>query len=260
MGHLRLGRLPKTRRWVNVVELLDSSPESSADIAAGVVVAADQRLKELESDSSLGYSFWLLSRIAWASHNPDFAAALSKLGIEIDNQSPVLSFISKLTEHVNTEIGQNISSGHFEEISSLALRKTLSETVGQYTGSIFGSTVDSLKGAFRAYSAPDQFGRLSQKFFGDFFARTLCSLVDRELSNHVGHDKSFTSVAESEAFMDALRLHARESAFIMEDFASDWYAKHNWESKGEISLMEAQGFVAIALRKLRSEFKIGATE
>jgi hypothetical protein len=44
----------------------------------------------------------------------------------------------------------------------------------------------------------------------------------------------------------------------METFAADWYSKHNWEAKGEISVVEAQGFVAVALRKLRSEFKMGA--
>ena len=29
MGHIRLGRLPKTRRWVQVIDLLDASPEDT---------------------------------------------------------------------------------------------------------------------------------------------------------------------------------------------------------------------------------------
>ncbi len=40
----------------------------------------------------------------------------------------------------------------------------------------------------------------------------------------------------------------------MEDFASGWYSKRNWESQGQISPEEARGFVAVALRKLRMEF------
>jgi hypothetical protein len=44
----------------------------------------------------------------------------------------------------------------------------------------------------------------------------------------------------------------------METFAADWYAKHNWEAKGEVSKAEAQAFVAVALRKLRAELKLGA--
>lgn len=258
MGHLRLGRLPKTRRWIDVVELLDASPEDAAGIAAGVVVAADQRLKELGADPSLGYCFWLLTRIAWASRKPDFQQTLSGLGIDVDSQTPVLAFISRLTEHIHAEVAHNTASGHFAELSSLALRRALSETVAQSAGTLFGTTVDSLQMAFRAYSRPDEFGRLSHKFFADFFARTLSSLVDRELSHHVGHGKSFESSTNSAAFIEALDLHARESARIMETFAADWYAKHNWEAKGEVSMAEAQGFVAVALRKLRSEFKLGA--
>jgi hypothetical protein len=144
MGHLRLGRLPKTRRWVDVVRLLETSPEDTAGIAAGVIFAADQRLKYLASDPSIGYCFWLLTRIAWASRQPDFQQTLSNLGLNTDSNTPVLTFISRLTDHIHIETASNTSSGHFTEISSLALRRTLSETVGQYTGSLFGANLDSL--------------------------------------------------------------------------------------------------------------------
>src|SRR5258708_4813722 len=61
MGHVRLGRLPKTRRWAEVIALLtDSSPEDVAAIASATVQAADRRLRELARDPSLTYCFWLL--------------------------------------------------------------------------------------------------------------------------------------------------------------------------------------------------------
>jgi hypothetical protein len=134
MGHLRLGRLPKTRHWIEVVQLLDASPEDTLGIAASVVTAADQRLKHLGSDKSLGYCFWLLTRIAEASHNPDFARTLAGLGIEVDSQTTVASFISKVTQQVHDENDRNIESGHFSELSSLALRRALSGLVVQHTG------------------------------------------------------------------------------------------------------------------------------
>jgi hypothetical protein len=76
----------------------------------------------------------------------------------------------------------------------------------------------------------------------------------------VGSNKSFRTSNDSAAFIEALDIHARESARIMERFAADWYSKHNWQSKGEISRDEAQGFVAVALRKLRTEFKLGTVD
>jgi hypothetical protein len=258
MGHLRLGRLPKTRRWNEVVDLLDNSPQDTSGIAAAVVIAADSRLKALAADQTLGYTFWLLTRISWASRQPDFHDTLARLGIQTDANTSVVAFISRLTDRVRAESAGDLSSGHFSELSSLSLRRTLSETVVQSAGTLFGMSTDSLQQALRIHSGKDQFGAVSRKFFADFFARTLSSLVDRELSHHVGRDNSFKTSSDSAAFIQALDLHARESSRIMETFAADWYSKHNWEARGEISRTEAQAFVAVALRKLRTEFKLGA--
>lgn len=38
---------------------------------------------------------------------------------------------------------------------------------------------------------------------------------------------------------------------IVEDFAGGWYSKRNWQ--GEISEHDAEGFVAVAIDKLRAE-------
>ena len=93
------------------------------------------------------------------------------------------------------------------------------------------------------------------RFFADFFARTLRSYVDRELSNHVGGDSALSTITESRDFLDSLDLHARQTARIMEEYAGGWYSKNNWEAQGEISQEETQRFVAHALRKIRSELK-----
>ena len=67
MGHLRMGRLPKTRRWTQVVDLLDAGSLDTGALAAAVFEAADYRLRQLANDQGLGYSFWLLTRIALAA-------------------------------------------------------------------------------------------------------------------------------------------------------------------------------------------------
>ena len=45
MGHLRMGRLPKTRRWTQVVDLLDAGSLDTGELAAAVFEAADYRLR-----------------------------------------------------------------------------------------------------------------------------------------------------------------------------------------------------------------------
>lgn len=257
MGHLRLGRLPKTLRWREVVELLDSSPGDAAAIAQATVEAAEGRLRELARDPSLSYCFWLLTRIAWASRSEQFAAELDDLQVGLSPGASVLTFISELTDRVRNELSDSPESGPFSELASLALRRTLTETIGQQGPSLFGSSLDDLQDAFRAYSTRAQFGVLARRFFGDFLARTLRFFVDRELPNHVGVSAGLSGVAEGVEFKEALDLYARQSAGILEEFAAGWYSKHNWESAGRISLDETRGFTAVALRKLRMELLQG---
>ena len=136
------------------------------------------------------------------------------------------------------------------EFASLAVRRALTETVGSFGGTLFGSTVEDLQGAFRRYSTTEQFSEVAHRFFADFTARLLSSYLARELSNHVEG-----SIAERDGVASAIDLHARQSAAIMREFAGGWYSKQNWETKGEITLDDAQRFVAVALRKLRTELK-----
>lgn len=257
MGHLRLGRLPKTRRWREVVELLYSSPDDTGAVARATALAAERRLRALASDPSLTYCFWLLTRIAWASRSPSFAEELTDLRVALAPEESVLTFISKMTDRVRSELSEYPESGPFSELASLALRRTLTETIGQQGPSLFDSSLEDLRQAFRAYSTRDRFGSLARRFFGDFLARTLRYFVDRELPNHVGVSASLSGVAEAVEFKEALDLYARQSARILEEFAAGWYSKHNWQSASRISLDEARGFTAVALRKLRMELLQG---
>lgn len=76
MGHIRLGRLPKTLRWQGVVGLLDTAPDDVPAVARATVEAADACLRGLARDPSLTHCFWLLTRIAAASREADFSAAV----------------------------------------------------------------------------------------------------------------------------------------------------------------------------------------
>lgn len=253
MGHLRLGRLAKTLRWQGVVALLAQAPSDVSGLAGATIAAGETRFREMAKDPVVGYCFWLLSRMTYAARSAEFVRQLASLGIQVSDRDSTLSFTSLVADRVRTEAAAHPESGHAAEIASLALRSALTETIGQAGRSLFGSSVEDLQTALRQYSADRSFGVISRRFFGDFFARTLRSLVERELSNHVGPGTRLPSIDASHEFSSALDLHARQSARIVEDFASGWYGKHNWESKGEISRDDAQRFMAVAMRKLRME-------
>lgn len=253
MGHIRLGRLPKSQRWRTVVELLDSPQPDAAAVASATVLAASIRLIKLQRDPAVAHCFWLLTRLASAARRSDFVDALPSLGLHAQPTDSILGFIAHVSDRVRADVEQYPESGPFSELASLALRRALTETIGQEGRSLFGSSIDDLVHAFRRHSSPVQFGVLAKSYFADFFARTLRFYVEKELSNRAGTSPGFANAEDGQKFAEALDLYARQSARIMEDFAVGWYGKHDWESKGAIGRDEAQGFVAVALRKLRQE-------
>jgi len=253
MGHLRLGRLPKTRRWREVVELLDAPEANSAAISAAVLHAAERRLRGLGKDSSLSYAFWLLTKITWAARQPGFEVELRRLGFEVTDDTSIFSFISEVSGHLRRTLPPETPSGPFSELVSLAVRRALTDSIGGYGRSLFGSSVDDLRDALRTQSRQAQFGLLAQRFFGDLLARTLAYFLDRESASTLTARPDASAVAANEELMSGIDLHARQSARIVRDYAGGWYSKYNWQTKGQITQDDTRRFVAYALRKLRSE-------
>src|SRR5947199_4788249 len=110
MGHNRLGRLPMTLRWRAVVRLLDDAHNDVPGVALATVDAAEQRLRELAGDPSLGYCYWLLTRIAAAARSADPPTALAELGLERPANGSALLFIARVSDRVRAELARHPES------------------------------------------------------------------------------------------------------------------------------------------------------
>src|SRR5215469_16132475 len=62
MGHIRLGTLPKTQKWNQVVNLIASGGDVER-IAAASADAAEHGLERAAHDEGLAHAFWLLTQI-----------------------------------------------------------------------------------------------------------------------------------------------------------------------------------------------------
>ena len=255
MGHIRLGRLHKSHSWTHLTALLDLSPPDVRDVATTTAAGAQTRLLDLRSDPVLGYAFWLLARVATAVRSDDFVTAASHLGLTVRGDASALTVIAQLNELVRIQIERHPHSGPFGEIASLALRRALVETIGTTQAPLFGSTVQDLEQAIRQQITDRAFGDLTRRFFGDYLARTLRFYLDKELPFHIGADSGFPDIAASASFVDELDTYCRQSARIVEGFASDWLSKYDFHEHGQISREHAQGFVAVALAKLEAELR-----
>jgi hypothetical protein len=255
MGHLRLGRLPKTRAWGQVVNLLETNVDNIPKVGRATLKAAEAQLKRLSADPVVSYCFWLLTRVTWFARGDDFATRLTEIGVNPETASSAFTFISQLTDHVRAKAAEHPESGVFAEIASLSLRQALAQTVAEHSTTLFGTSLEDIQRACRLYSTRNQFGVLVKHFFAHFLSRSLQYLLNKELSNHIGPEHGLNDIESAKEFNDALVTYSRQSAKIIEDFAAGWYSKHNWESRGEIPQEDARRFVAMALRKLQMELQ-----
>jgi hypothetical protein len=227
-------------------------------VASAVAEAADMRFRELGNAPALSYAFWVLARITWAARSDSFLKELNWLGVRDSPDASALGLISGTAQHVRSEVSRHPDQDDFTEIVTLAVTRSLTETVGREGPSLFSSTAEDARRAFATYSTPAKFAELTRVFFADVMARSFRAFVDRELSNHTGPDRAVKTSGDGAAFLDALDLHTRQGARIVEEFSGSWYSLHNWESSGDISLDESGRFVSQAMRKLPAALKRGA--
>jgi len=258
MGQTRLGRLAKTLRWREVIGLLGASDSTADEVAGAVVLAAERRLRHLKDDAALTYAVWFLTRITWAAKSDRFLDELRGLGVTAPDNVPALGLVSALGDHVRDATGLLPVPDHFGEIGVLAFRQALTETIGREGPSLFGADADDARRAFSSYATRARYGELARRFFSAFLSRTIRAFVDRELANHIGAEGIASTIGASTEFLRELDRHVWQSSAIVEDFAGGWYSKHNWESRGQVSQEEAQRFLTVAMRKLRSEVLLGA--
>lgn len=248
MGHIRLGVLPKSARWREVVGLMEADPDSAAQIAGATLAASERYLISIREDPALVRAYWTLVRLMAAARGDDFASELRSLGLPADGSTSTIGFIAAVADAVRRENASSADGSMAGEIGGLALRRALMETVGTHASSMFGSDLDDIRTALRAHSTERQFGEVSKRFFGDFLARVLRGAIDREAPRLLG-------ASASDELLNQVDLHARQSAVIVQTYAGEWLSKKNYERAGQITREDAQGFIAIALRKLRSELK-----
>ncbi|MBI3910028.1 MAG: hypothetical protein HY320_03735 [Armatimonadetes bacterium] len=257
MGHIRLGRLPKTRKWRAVFSALESAAPNAPDLAAATAEAAEERFAALAGDPIINFCFWTLVRIATSARSGDFTDELLRLGFRVTSFTSGLSFVHQLSQAVERQSRLRGEPNVFSRMAQLGLREVVSANILEQSRSLFGTETVGIQAAWRALSTEARFGRVARQFFADLMSRSLRYLVDKELSNHVGPEGSFASPSVVLEFHKSLDGYCFESAKIVEEFASGWFSKHNWQSNNNITEANTAGFTAYAIEKIAMELQEG---
>jgi len=100
MGHVRLGVLPRSRKWRQVVEHLRLGAGTEV-VAASVASAAEASLKRASNDPAFLHAFWLLTQIPLAARGPTFAKDLRRLGLHVPDQPSLLDVTGAVSDEVD---------------------------------------------------------------------------------------------------------------------------------------------------------------
>jgi hypothetical protein len=184
MGHIRLGKLPQTRKWQHVVGLLGSSGPID-EIAAASAVAAESALRDAFSDPALTQTIWLLTQLPLAARSGNFGAALHGLGLRIGAEPTLLDLVSAVSESVDRHAARVGGRTDLGELAQQAAAESLTAIVGRTLPSLFTPTPEEVRKSLGRLTAKDHYGELARDFFAGLTRRYLDYYLSRELSHHV---------------------------------------------------------------------------
>lgn len=248
MGHLRLGTLPQSKKWRDVVELLGS--ETALDeIAAAAARASDLDLSRAARDATFQNVVRLLTELPLRARSPDFHDYLHSIGLSEERSGSVPSLLAALDRSLEAarEHGSDLGA-----MSRAALVESLSVQLRDRLPSLFDPTPQEVRTALAAFSSGKAFATLARDFFSRLTYRSLDYYLSRELAAHTGAGQRFASDADRTAFQQALATHVYEASRIVEDFAGGWYGKTVWQRQA-LDSDAVDKFASYAFKKLRSE-------
>jgi len=241
---------------MEVIELIGGSA-SSAAVASATLDAAEADLAHAASDPGVLRSFFLLTQLPDAARSDDFVSALHALGIQVSRLPSTAELSAALSDAIDRHIDATRCRTDLGDMAQSAAVETLASLVGARTGNLFGSSPDDVRQEVSKLATDQQFGTVTRDFFARFSQRFLTYYVSRELPQHVGPGKRFRSTAEQSRFTDALDLHCKQAAKIVEKFGGAWYSKARFEK--DLSEERTARFVGYALKKMRLELRQGNT-
>ena len=252
MGHVRLGILPKTREWGEVVKLLASSVDV-AELAAAVAIAAEDELFSARGDPVLGNAVWLLTQVPLAARSDRFAAELTALGFSPGSEQSLLAIVAGFSEAVDSHVRGTSGRTDLGELARQAASESLASLVGAQMPGLFGPDANELRIELAKFATKDRFARLAREFFARLTHKTLDYYLSRVLADHVGPERALATLHDQSRFRSALELHCREASEIVEQFAGGWFSKASYQ--GTLTRETAQNFSDYALKKMRDELR-----
>lgn len=125
MGHTRLGQLPQTRKWREVVELVASGADV-AQVANATIKAAETAFSFVSDDSGYNHAVWLMTQLGLAHSHPNPLEYLRENGINIPENTSLPGIAVALTDALD---GHFASTDKHSDLGELAQRALIDAVI-----------------------------------------------------------------------------------------------------------------------------------
>ena len=259
MGHVRLGQLPRTRKWRDVVELV-AAGANVPQVANATIKAADGAFSFVTDDSGYNHAVWLMTQLGLAAGRENPLEHLRAQGVNIPDNTSIPGIVVALTNAIDDHASRN--GGH-SDLGELAQRALADAVITRLEPklqqqSMFNMQAEDTQRALLEFGKQKEFGQLSREFYSRLTNECMNYFLSQTLATHLGEGQRFATMNQMAQFEEALTTHCREASAIVEEFSGDWFSKHRYEEEGNISPESVRGFASWALKKMKDELKAGA--
>ncbi|NBX75110.1 MAG: hypothetical protein EBQ92_00950 [Proteobacteria bacterium] len=256
MGHVRLGRIPATRQWKQVIEYLKLGDISVTQLATAVADASEKSLIKATSDPVFLEALCMLGKLPQMVKEHGVQAGLAKVGIQVSANPSAVEILTGVNSAIETvQRTPGAKTTDLGEMAKQAAVHALSEAINDFGPQLWTPNNTDVHTTVASFAAPEKFGELAYRFFANVAERNLKYYTDRMIPHYLGSDR-VKSVGDMAGFDNALGLHCKEAALIMRPFAKDWHGKLVFQSKKPIDAKNVKGFADVSFKKINKEFAI----
>ena len=253
MGHERVGFLPRSQRWMQVVAALAETGASGgadvSDVASKTLENVRRRYQGIHKDPGVKAAF--LYVLSLSTDCLERSETHDVIGIDLRSNPSSVRIAAKLNAWVTANLG-------YPEYAEIA-RRAGGDAIASWTQQQ-GRQTDLLEGEpsaqriWQAASDARGFCEVARLFFAKFTERYLRYFLEREAS------AKLPSLEVRERFahqlsehIDAISKHAFETSKITQSFAAGWFNNH--ARNGHPSDVEVEAFLALSFGKLQEELR-----
>lgn len=262
MGHVRIGKLPRTKKWSEVVELIAAGADVS-QVANVTLKASEEAFAyvNINEDKGFNQAVWVMVQLGVAAKKDDPVQYLRDSGINIPSQTTLPGIISAISNSLDNYLDHHGERSDLSEIAQRALVGAVTERIRpKLENRLFQVTSDDVKQVLGEFHKQKEFSLLSRDFFAKLTNECMDYFLSQTLSSQVGTGQRFTSMNEKAQFDEALTTHCREASKIVEEYSGGWFSKHMHTEDGDISRESVQGFASYGMKKMTDELKAGAMQ